>query len=110
ILLPPNPAEYLTDWLWEIGPSVGDRSIGYVDLAAWQEIAGVEMEPWEARTLRRLSGEYLGQSVKARKPGCPPPYNGEREMARDRVAAQFAAMMAKVKARSGLQKSGGQGK
>lgn len=98
IPLPPNPAEYLTEWLIEIGPSIGDRPIGYADLAAWQAISGIELEPWEARALRRLSGEYLGQSARARKPDCPPPWSGGIE--RDKVAAQFAAMMRAVTGRA----------
>lgn len=105
ILLPHNPAEYLTEWLLDIGPAVGDRSLGYVDLAAWQAISGIELEPWEARTLRRLSGEWLGQSAKARQAACPPPFNGDREAARDKVTSQFAAMMAAAKARAGPTKT-----
>lgn len=105
ILLPPNPAEYLTDWLFDIGPSAGDRSIGYTDLAAWQAISGVKLEPWEARTLRRLSGEYLGQMAKSRKAGSPPPYAGERQEARDKVTSQFAAMMNAAKARAQPKKA-----
>ena len=98
-LLPSNPLPYLTDWLFEIGPSVaagmGEGPIGFRDLVAWQEIMGVELQPWEARVLLRLSGEYLGEKHRARKPDCPAPYTGEREVqqvARDRVAEQFKAM------------------
>lgn len=97
--MPVNPAEYLTDWLIEIGPTIvgamGSGPIGWADIAAWQAINGIEVEPWEGRILRQLSASYLDQCHLARKAACPPPYSDfEREPAtvRDRVSKQFAAM------------------
>tara|TARA_R110002072_G_scaffold38314_4_gene110916 strand:+ start:18670 stop:19011 length:342 start_codon:yes stop_codon:yes gene_type:complete len=92
-LLPSNPANYLTDWLFEIGPTIGEGLVGYQDMAAWQRISGVELMPWEARTLRRLSAEYSAERYRARKANCPPPYSEQPAAVRDRVTEQFAAMM-----------------
>ena len=69
--------------------------ITYRDLAAWQEISGVELLPWEGRLLRRLSGDFASQQHKARKADCAPPFTGleDAEKVKDRVSDQFAAMM-----------------
>ncbi|CAD7335322.1 hypothetical protein FIM10_02160 [Sphingomonadales bacterium 56] len=99
-LLPPNPAPYLTEWLFDAGPSspagMGDAVLGWTDLHAWQSITGIELQPWEARTLRRLSRDYLNQLHEAKKPGCSAPYDEAEQQAqnRDRVADQFKAMVA----------------
>lgn len=95
-LVPPNPAPHITDWLLEIGPLCSDGgSLDWVDLAAWQELTGVVLEPWEARLIRQLSGEYASMRFKAEKADCPAPYSGAEEdivSNRDRVAAKVAAM------------------
>lgn len=88
--LPDNPAPYLIEWLFEIGPVVpagmGMASIGWRDLAAWQDVTGIELDPWEARLLRRLSAEYHVQAQKAEKPDCPAPYTAASiELNRDAV-------------------------
>lgn len=99
--MPDNPAPYLTDWLFEIGPSVpngmGETVIGWPDLAGWQELIGVEVKPWEARLLRRLSRDFIAARYDAKEPGCRPPYDPialNSAEAEDRVANQFKAMMA----------------
>lgn len=91
---PPNPAPYLTDWLFEIGPMTGGDVIGWLDLTAWQRITGIELTPWEARLIRRLSGEYALECLAARKPDRLMPYSG----ARDEIAARREALAAKVAA------------
>lgn len=100
--MPPNPAPHLTKWLMEIGPSVpggfGEVPITWRDIAAWQDVIGIELEPWEARLLRELSIEYVSQRVDARKPDCPMPWLGtEQDIAsnRDKVAAQARALFGK---------------
>lgn len=94
---PPNPAPYLTDWLFEIGPMTAGNVIGWQDLTCWQRITGIELQPWEARILRRLSGEYALECLAARKPDRIMPYLGDRdeiEARRAAVAAKAAAMFA----------------
>lgn len=96
--VPRNPAAYLTDWLFDIGPSVaagmGEAAISYQDLAAWQTISGIELLPWEARTLRRLSIEYIGERQLAEDLARPAPYSGEA----DEIAAKRNLIAAQVKA------------
>lgn len=93
IFWPPNPAPHITDWLLEIGPSfgtgMGERAIGWQDMAAWSQHTGIDLDPWEAKTIRRLSQVYLSQRYDAKKPDCPAPHVGEREeivSQRDNVA------------------------
>lgn len=106
--LPPNPAKYLTDWLFDIGPTVGGEVLTYRDLAAWQQISGVELLPWEGRLLRRLSGDFASQQHKARNADCPPPYIPleDEGAVQDRVSAQFADMMRSLKGKGSRGKQG----
>ena len=97
---PSNPAPYLVEWLFEIGPSTGDGILAMSELAAWENITGIELSRWEARTLRRLSGDYLHQRQESREPGCPAPYSASREASRSMVTRQFAAMAKAIKSGS----------
>jgi hypothetical protein len=62
-------------------------------------LTGVDVLPWEARLIRRLSGEFLSQSHKAEKPDCPAPWADDaplianREAVSRKLAAEFKAMM-----------------
>lgn len=77
-LLPPNPAPYLVNWLFDIGPSSGmDSAISWQDMEAWERINGVFLEPWEAKILRDLSRQYLYEGQEARRLDRAAPYNGE---------------------------------
>lgn len=103
IFLPHNPAPYLADWLFEVGPAAGDREIGYSDLAAWQDITGIELEPWEGRLLRRLSRAWLNEQWQARKAARPAPFSGiddTPKSVRESVAEQMAAMFRALAGRS----------
>lgn len=96
-VLPDNPAPHITDWLLEIGPTNSEGgSIGWRDLEAWCGLTGITLDPWEARLIKRLSAEYASMRYKAEKAECAAPYTPDRpvEESRDRVADQFAAMMA----------------
>lgn len=95
-LVPPNPAPLIIDWLMEIGPTGSDAApLSWRDIAAWQAITGIELEAWEARLIRRLSGDFASMRIKAEKADCPPPYTGtddEIVSNRDRVAMKVRAM------------------
>ena len=45
------PFDYLIDLLSQIGPS----EINWVDLRAWQEITGIQLNYWEINVIRNLS-------------------------------------------------------
>lgn len=99
ILYPDNPAPHITDWLFEIGPTVptgmGEAAISWEAMDAWCNRTGVDLDPWECRTLRKLSQAFINQRHDAKKPDCPAPYSIEAieaQQAEDRVTEQFRQM------------------
>lgn len=107
--IPDNPLPYLTDWLMEIGPVVpagmGIGPIGWRDIAAWQSVAGVALEPWESTLLRRLSGDFAAQLREAESVDCPAPYVAGGDEARQaavgrKIANVFKALVAAQSGRS----------
>jgi len=98
-VLPPNDLPHITDWLFAIGPTAQDGPIGWQDILAWSSISGVDLTPWEATTVRRLSKALVNQRHDAKKPTCPEPrLQGDEVAIRDKVGSQFAAMIAAFKA------------
>lgn len=98
-MLPPNPASYISDWLFDIGPTGsnagGECELSYRDLVAWQEISGIELFPWEAKLIRHLSSEFADERYKARKRDRIAPYTGtarDIESNRQQVARKIAEM------------------
>ena len=79
---PPMPplecGEHLVDLLWNWGPtmctSMGDSPMTHQELSYCQMNTGVELSAWEAETLVRLSREYFGESSRATKRDCKPPF------------------------------------
>jgi len=76
--MPPNAMPHIIDWLTEIG-LVGTNGMGAVpvswqEINAWQFVTGVQLEPWVARLMRRLSVAYVAMSRKAEHESCPPPW------------------------------------
>ncbi len=53
---------------------MGDKAISHQELEAWQRNSGIELDSWQARTLHRLSIDYLVQSHSAKARDCKPPF------------------------------------
>lgn len=109
--LPENPLPYLTEWLMEIGPIVpvgmGTGPIGWRDLAAWQEVTGQRLQPWEATLLRRLSAEFSTAQHRAEAADCPAPWVDDGDCADNRAAVSrkvAIAFKSMVQAQAGRQK------
>ncbi len=68
---------YLLDILFDVGPYVpsgmGEMPLAYGQLESWQRLMGVELSPWEARTLQRLSRAYCGQLAASADPAVSAP-------------------------------------
>jgi hypothetical protein len=94
--MPENSAPYLTDWLFEIGPTgsngVGRCRLEWRDIAAWQDVSGIDLEPWEGNLIRRLSGDYAEQLARSEKPDCPQPWINDVEVHRTAVASKVTAI------------------
>ncbi len=75
---PPGPAAYLLEYFWDIGPSasggMGPTPLTWAEIQAWQHVTGTPLRPWEARTLRRLSHEYINTLQASADPAAPAPY------------------------------------
>lgn len=83
---------------------MGEGQLSYRDLQAWQEVTGIELVPWEAKTLRTLSFEYLSERQKAEALDRPAPYTGEQ----DEIAANRKRVAQQIKsAFAGLKRKGG---
>lgn len=79
--MPPLDAEYLSAYLFEIGPTMSAGGypgpITNGELDAWCNRIGIDLQPWESRFLCRLSREYVAESHRAEKADCPAPWASE---------------------------------
>lgn len=72
--LPPCDCLHIAAWLFEIGPTLGKTPLTHAEIESWQRNTGIELDAWQARTLRRLSCDYLDESYSARQADCPAPW------------------------------------
>lgn len=76
--LPPLPDAQLVEWLMEIGPietgGMAGTAISWITLDAWCNRTGIDLQPWQSRLLRRLSGDWLAETDRAKAPDCAPPW------------------------------------
>jgi len=92
-IFPPNPAPHLIRYLMEMGPvepgGMDAAPVSWTTMRHWQEQTGIELPPWQARLIRRLSADYLDQSRKAREPDCPAPWGQRTEEERHAISAKI---------------------
>jgi hypothetical protein len=70
-------------------------------MAAWERNSGITLFPWEAATLRALSGAYLSEHRRAARADALPPWTFEPEKdRRAKIDRQFAALFASLSNRS----------
>ncbi len=89
--------DYVVDTLCSAGIAMpGPVPLSYMEIRAWSELAGVELTPWEAETIRYMSDCYVGQLGKSRDPGALPPHD-ERSMeqVRRQSSSQFQRLFVK---------------
>lgn len=76
--LPPNPLPHVIDHLLEVGlteaAGMGAGPISWLTIDAWARRACIDLTPWEARLIRRLSVEYVAEQRRAESENCPPPW------------------------------------
>lgn len=97
--MPPCDAQYVIGYLFEIGPTMGEGPVTHGEIESWQRNTGIRLTTWEARILKRLSLEYLGESQQATERGRPAPW-ADAPYAKpdpDRVAASLKASMYELK-------------
>ncbi|WP_242183216.1 hypothetical protein [Sphingomonas sp. CARO-RG-8B-R24-01] len=81
VQMPPNPAQHLVQYLVEMGMSeaagMGMVPLSWREINAWCDRTRVDLAPWEARLIRRMSTEYLAEGRRAESENCPPPWKAE---------------------------------
>lgn len=94
--MPPNPAPHITDRLIEIGlTGTGAMTavpLSWGEIDAWCNRTSIDLEPWEARLISRLSKAYVNQLHASEDEHCPPPFQWkvtarEREVAEEKLMA-----------------------
>lgn len=79
--MPPNPAPHITDRLVEIGlteaSGMGSGPLSWPTIDAWCNRTAIDLSPWEARLIRKLSIGYVVMSRTAESENCPPPWRAE---------------------------------
>ena len=74
---PDVDAYYLVRLLMEIGPclnsGMGIYPLTWQEIDAWQKQTGVELNAWEAKTIKTASAIYAHQSTISVKPDCEAP-------------------------------------
>lgn len=96
--LPPvEEAGYLIDYLMEVGPvtsgGMSAAAISYSEIAAWSQITGTIISPWDAHMLRYLSRVYVNQYADSKDPRAPAPWQDSMPI-EDRRAAVVAGLKA----------------
>ena len=107
--LDPGPAAYLLEFLYELGPmhfsSMGEVPIGYEQIDAWERVTGVDLSPWEASTLRKLSIAYAVEKSAGANPLAAAPggvYESPEDAVerRERVSQGLAQQLRSFRRRS----------
>jgi len=88
---------HLLEILFEVGPAKpsgmgGQVGIDEIDLVAWQYNQGVNLTPWEAKTIRNLSKDYAYMLGQASDAHFPPPWVDPNIMTEDRRTKIAEAM------------------
>ena len=88
--MPPIRTPWIIDHLMDLGPSeagaMGPVPISWVSIDHWQRCSGIDLPPWTSRLLRRLSVDFVAETVRAREPDCPPPWTATSSLNRDEVS------------------------
>lgn len=99
--------QHLLGYLHECGPVMGTGMgaipLTFGELQAWQERTGLDLQPWEVLTLRRLSKDYASESVRAANPAAKPPWTPpvvDRAHVNQQLRSIFGALAARQRQRA----------
>lgn len=59
---PECDASYILDYLFDLGITEGDKPLSHGEIESWQHNMAIELQPFEARFIKRLSVAYLHAS------------------------------------------------
>lgn len=81
---PVTVGRYLLDYLFELGPAVpngmGSSPVPFSEIDKWSELTGIPLQPWEVRTLRRLSQDYVNEAGAATKHDAEEPWDTQERI------------------------------
>lgn len=67
--MPEVDAFYLVDYLFDVGPTMhsgmGEVFLSSTEILAWQQLSGIDLQPWEFNAIRKMSSAYLIESQQA---------------------------------------------
>lgn len=72
--MPECNAVYMIGYLSEVGPMQEGGPITHGEIESWQRNTGIDLDAWEARTLRMISAEYTSWNYRAADPLEPSPW------------------------------------
>lgn len=79
--MPSNPLPHIVEWLIEMGiteaTGMGPAPLSWREIEAWQRASAIELSPWEASLIRKLSIAYIGEGAKAESENCPAPWRSK---------------------------------
>lgn len=99
--------------LFDVGPVMADSYITWQELESWQNVTGVDLDPWEASTIIDLSKTYFRQREEAKSFAalCPWPkgrniwkYVQDEKQKKDREQESTRLKESKEKASDGPRK------
>lgn len=62
--------QHIADYLFKVGPTMGDQAVEWPNLESWARLAGVDLDPFRAEAIVMLSREFLAALSKSRDPYC----------------------------------------
>lgn len=65
--------EYLTGYLFEVGPVGNDGPLEWAEISKWCELTGAVLDSFEALAIKRMSQAFWNMQHEAQKPLCPNP-------------------------------------
>lgn len=61
IEMPDCDAQYIIEYLFDLGLSIGEHALTHTEIQSWQQNTGTILEAWESRFLKKLSSIYLSE-------------------------------------------------
>ncbi|TWI69061.1 hypothetical protein IP91_00126 [Pseudoduganella lurida] len=61
---------YLINYLFQVGPTMGDQELTFGEMSAWCERSGADLDDFESLALKQMSRAYLSMAHQARDPKC----------------------------------------
>jgi len=75
--MPQCDAFFIIEYLFDVGITLGENSLTHSEIRAWVENTGINLLPWQAKFMKRLSVAYLNACHESKETELPAPFNTE---------------------------------